>query len=97
MSRKPLVGSIKTDPTNGFEHLPLVPGVTEILADPRVRAHLLLLEWEGEAPSSIPLPHGPPVHFSKKCADRANSPIGLGFTAALVRAAVLEEEARRAL
>lgn len=53
------------------------------MTDPRVRNELLLIEWEGETPSTVA--H---VHFSKKC---ANSEIGLGFTAALVKAAYEQE------
>ena len=77
-------GDLKTTPTNGLEHLPLVANVATADLD---RNHLLLLEWEGEAPSSIG-----GVHISKRCAD---SPIGLAFTASLVQAAT--EEARSAL
>jgi hypothetical protein len=73
--------------TSGDRHLVFVPGITTHIEDPRFRNELLLLSWEGASPSSTgPLPHGPSVHFSKKCAD---SPIGQAFTHALVRAAVL--------
>jgi hypothetical protein len=79
--KKPLKGSIATAPRNGTDWLPLVPGVPEVIADPRVRNELLLQEWEGASPSSVPFPDRPSVLFSKRCAD---SPEGRGFTAALV-------------
>lgn len=86
---KPYVGSLGHT-SNGFDHLPL----TNIeITDPRARNLLLLAAWEGETPSSIPLPHGASIFLSKRCSD---SPIGLAYTTALVRAAVIEHtEARR--
>lgn len=75
---------------NGREWLPLVPGITDRIADPRLRNALLLLEWEGESPASTgPLPHGPSVlHSAQKCAARENQPIGLAWVKALTAAVV---------
>jgi hypothetical protein len=81
-------GAIESAPCNGLDHLPLVPGITRTIADPRVRASLLLLDWEGEAPASTgPLPYGPSVLFSKRCADYPES---REFSAALANAASSE-------
>jgi hypothetical protein len=86
--KKLLKGAIESEPCNGLDHLPLVPGITRTTADPRVRASLLLLDWEGASPASTgPLPSGPGVLFSKKCADSVE---GRGFSAALVNAASSE-------
>ena len=91
---KPLAGSLGHR-ISGENHLLFVPGIGHVIADPHVRSELLMLEWEGASPSSIPLPHGPSVLLSKKCAD---SPIGLAFTTSVIRAAVLaNDEIRRAL
>jgi hypothetical protein len=88
MAKKIPKGAIKTEPCNGTDWLPLVPDITDVIADPRVRASLLLLDWEGASPASTgPLPYGPPVLFSKRCSDSVE---GRGFSAALVNAASSE-------
>ncbi len=74
--------------SNGYDHLPLVPGIE--ITDPEVRNRLLLLSWEGEAPASTgPLPHGPSVyHSAQQCAAQVNQPAGLAWVAALTKAVV---------
>lgn len=68
---------------NGTDHLPFVPRLPERLDDPYLRAELLLLDWEGDSPSSVC-----GVLLSKRC---ANSETGLAFTASLVKAAYEQE------
>ncbi len=80
-------GALDTEKTNGLDHLPLVPYVAENMSSPRLRNHLLLVQWEASAPTPLSTGRGHD-YYSKKCADPWNQPVGLGFLVALFRASL---------
>lgn len=68
---------------NGTDYLVFVPGIGRVIADPHVRAELLMQDWEQGDRQQIG-----GTYISTACAAQENQPVGLAFTAALVDATV---------